>query len=73
MRLRQLIATKLPSSELSGEAEANESYFGGVREGKRGRGAARKVAVFGLLKRGGNGYTAIIPDAKTETLLPIIR
>ncbi len=31
-----------------------------------------KVAVFGLLKRGGKVYTAIIPNAKTETLLPII-
>ena len=73
MRLRQLIASKLPSYELSGEVEADESYFGGVRKGKRGRGAAGKVAVFGLLKRGGKVYTAIVPDAKTETLLPIIR
>lgn len=73
MRLRQLIASKLPSYELSGEVEADESYFGGVRKGKRGRGAAGKVAVFGLLKRGGKVYTAIIPDAKTETLMPIIR
>ena len=53
--------------------EADESYFGGVRKGKRGRGAAGKVAVFGLLKRGGKVYTAIIPDSKTETLMPIIR
>ena len=52
--------------------EADESYFGGVRKGKRGRGAAGKVAVFGLLKRGGKVYTAIIPNAKTETILPII-
>ena len=73
MRLRQLIASKLPSYELSGEVEADESYFGGVRKGKRGRGAAGKVAVFGLLKRGGKVYTAIIPDAKTGTLMPIIR
>ena len=73
MRLRQLIASKLPSYELSGEVEADESYFGGVRKGKRGRGAAGKVAVFGLLKRGGKVYTAIIPNAKTETLLPIIQ
>jgi len=73
MRLRQLIASKLPSYELSGEVEADESYFGGVRKGKRGRGAAGKVAVFGLLKRGGKVYTAIIPNAKTETLMPIIR
>ena len=73
MRLRHLIASKLPSYELSGEVEADESYFGGVRKGKRGRGAGGKVAVFGLLKRGGKVYTAIIPDAKTTTLLPIIR
>jgi len=72
MGLRQLIASKQPSYQLSGEVEADESYFGGVRKGKRGRGAAGKVAVFGLLKRGGKVYAAIIPNAKTETLLPII-
>jgi transposase len=72
-RLRVLIASKQPTYELSGEVEVDESYFGGVRKGKRGRGAAGKVAVFGLLKRGGKVYTAIIPNARTETLLPIIR
>ena len=69
MRLRRLIASHLPSYRLSGEIEADESYFGGVRKGKRGRGAAGKIAVFGLLKRNGRVYTAIIPDARTETLL----
>ena len=72
MRLRMLIASKLPSNEFNGEVEVDESYFGGKRQGMRGRGAAGKVAVFGLLKRGGKVYTAIIPNAKTETLLPII-
>ena len=56
-RLRKLIASKLPCYELSGEVEADESYFGGVRKGKPGRGAAGKIAVFGLLKRGGKGST----------------
>ncbi len=73
MHLRQLIASQLPSYRLCGEVEADESYFGGVLKGTRGRGAAGKVAVFGLLKRGGKVYTAIIPNAKTETLLPIIQ
>ena len=73
MRLRQLIASKLPSYRLCGEVEADESYFGGKRKGKRGRGAGGKVAVFGLLKRGRRVYTAIIPNAKTKTLLPIIQ
>jgi transposase len=72
MRLRQLIASKLPSYELDGEVEADESYFGGARKGKRGRGAAGKVAVFGLLKRRGKVFTAIIPNAKSKTLMPII-
>ena len=40
---------------------------------KRGRGAAGKIAVFGLLKRDGKVCTPIIPNAKTETLLPIIK
>ena len=72
MRLRFLIASQLPSYELNGEVEADESYFGGIRKGKRGRGAAGKVAVFGLLKRGGKVFAAIVPNARTETLLPTI-
>ena len=58
---------------LAGEIEVDESYFGGVRKGKRGRGAGGKVPVFGLLKRGGRVYTVMIEDAKSQTLLGIIR
>ena len=56
-----------------GEIEADESYFGGIRKGKRGRGAAGKVAVFGLIKRNGKVYTVVVPNAQSATLLPIIR
>ena len=38
-----------------GEVELDESYFGGVRKGKKDRGAADKTAVFGILKRNGKG------------------
>lgn len=73
-KLREIIAARIEDvSHLSGEIEADESYFGGVRKGKRGRGAAGKVPVFGLLKRGGKVYTKIIPDARQETLLPILK
>lgn len=42
----------LQADELfDGEVELDESYFGAVRKGKRGRGAAGKTAVFGILKR----------------------
>ena len=56
-----------------GEFEVDESYFGGVRKGKRGRGAAGKVPVFGLLKRGGKVYTQAIPNTKARTLLPVLK
>ena len=57
-RLRLLIYQNSPHLEMfDGEVEADESYFGGQRKGKRGRGAAGKVAVFGLLKRNGKVYT----------------
>jgi transposase len=39
-----------------GEIEVDESYFGGHRKGKRGRGAAGKIPVLGLLKRGGKVF-----------------
>lgn len=73
-RLREIIAKKQDSGLVfSGEIEADESYFGGKRKGKRGRGAAGKVPVFGLLKRGGRVFAEIIPDAKSKTLIPIIQ
>lgn len=56
-----------------GEVEVDESYFGGRRKGKRGRGAKGKVPVFGILKRAGRVYTVPIPNLKTDTLIPIIR
>ncbi len=56
---------------LEGEIEVDESYFGGRR--KRGRGAGNKVPVFGLLKRNGSVYACIIPNARADTLIPIIR
>jgi transposase len=73
-RLRQLIQqVSQDNAPVSGEIEVDESYFGGARKGKRGRGAAGKVPVFGLLKRGGNVYARVIPDVRSSTLKPILR
>ena len=55
-----------------GEIELDESYFGSIRKGKRGRGAGGKTAVFGLLKRNGKVYTVVVKDTKQTTLMPII-
>ncbi|MCL4229737.1 IS1595 family transposase [Candidatus Dependentiae bacterium] len=73
-RLREIIARNQNFGlAFTGEVEVDESYFGGRRKGKRGRGAAGKVPVFGLLKRGGRVFAEIIPDAKSQTLIPIIQ
>lgn len=74
LRLREIIAEKQDLQIIfEGEIEADESYFGGKRKGKRGRGSAGKVPVFGLLKRGGKVYAEIITDAQSKTLMPIIK
>ena len=61
-RLRENISYELSQESndfLSGEIEVVQSYFGGHRKGKRGRGASNKVPVFSLLKRG--GYAVFSP------------
>src|SRR5271163_2858483 len=73
-RLREIIAQQSEdAAPFAGEIEVDESYFGGHRKGKRGRGAAGKVPVFGLLKRGGKVHAVVISDAQSKTLLPIMQ
>ena len=62
------------SSPFEGVLEADESYFGPRRvRGKRGRGASGKTVVFGLLKRGNEVYTEIVPNASKAALQAVIR
>ena len=56
-----------------GPVELDESYFGGRRKGRRGRGAAGKEVVFGILKRNGRVYTVVVDNAKSDTLMPVIK
>ena len=75
-RIRQ--AMVLPGrSKLNGEVEVDETFIGGVKPGKRGRGAAGKVLVFVAVEvRGsaiGRARLQVIPDATAATLLPIIQ
>jgi len=57
---------------LNGHIEVDETYIGGKRAGKRGRGAAGKTAVMGLTERQGKAIIKVVPDVKTRTLLPMI-
>lgn len=56
------------NSPLSGTVEADETYVGGKQSGKRGRGAAGKTVIFGMLERDGNIITKVVPDAALTTL-----
>lgn len=70
-RLAQLCEAESP---LRGEVEIDESYFGERRvRGKRGRGAFKKVPVFGLLKRNGKVYTQIVPNCSRAVLTAILK
>jgi transposase-like protein len=53
--------------------EVDETYIGGYRPGKRGRGAAGKSIVIGAVKRGGPITVQVIPDVKASTLVPFVR
>ena len=71
---RRISEYSYQNSPITGEFEADESYFGLKRiRGKRGRGAGSKTIVFGLFKRNGKVYTEIVPNAKSSTLQAIIR
>lgn len=69
--LRRVLVEELASTDelLKGELEADESYFGGKRKGKRGRGAGHKTIVFGILERGGKVSVSIVTNVKAESLM----
>lgn len=70
--IRLAIVSHAPDfEEFAGEIELDESYFGGKRKGKRGRGAAGKVPVFGLLEREGRVKVEVVKDVTAETLLDL--
>lgn len=66
--------TQTENIKTTGIFECDESYFGARRvRGKRGRGAAGKTPVFGLLKRDGKVYVKIVKNCSKEQLMPVIQ
>ena len=67
--LRKHMAKVDGDPPLGGHVEADETYIGGRRSGgKRGRGAPGKTIVFGMIERGGDVMTRIVPNVKRKTL-----
>jgi transposase len=56
-----------------GECEADETYVGGKRPGKRGRGAAGKTAVVGVVNRRGGVVAKVIGAVNTANIIGHIR
>lgn len=57
---------------LTGEVEVDETYVGGTRHGKRGRGAEGKTKVLGATQRQGKVIAKVVPDVKRHTLVPFM-
>ena len=67
--LRKYMATVDGDPPLGGHVEADETYIGGRRTGgKRGRGAPGKTVVFGMVERGGDVMTRVVPNVRKATL-----
>jgi len=60
------------NNPLSGVVEADETYIGGIRKGKRGRGASNKTAVFGIVQRKGEVKAQVVESINIKTIQPII-
>jgi transposase-like protein len=70
-QIRKMMAGDAPF--LFGKVEADETYIGGKRPGKRGRGAAGKSVAFGMVERESKqAVVKLVPNVQAKTLLPII-
>lgn len=71
--LRQLLGMeKVPRGKMKGRISIDDHYEGGVRKGKRGRGAAGKTVMMGMVGNEGEARVFVIPNVKKATVMPII-
>lgn len=68
-----ILKNNLRYDNLLGEVELDETYIGGRRKGKRGRGAAAKTSVLGMIERDGKVIVEVIPNITTDTLKNLIK
>lgn len=75
-KIREYMGAIDDQPPLTGHVEVDETYIGGkVKGGKKkgitGRGA-NKTVVMGILERGGELFTKVVPNASTRSLIPSI-
>jgi transposase-like protein len=80
-RMAHLIRTELMEQTddiFGGTLEADETYYGGSRKGKKGSKQGRpgpdshKIPVFGVVERGGRVMAVTVPNVKMATVMPHI-
>ncbi len=69
-QIRELMGEELPY--MFGTVEVDETYIGGKRPGKRGRGAAGKTAIVAALERGGNVLPVVVENTTAATVEAVI-
>jgi transposase len=63
---------KEDTNKFTGEVEVDETYIGGKREGKRGRGAEGKTPVVGAVQRKSKVVAKAVPHVKRSILVPFM-
>jgi len=80
-RIRKAMQSGTFMKQLSGEVEVDETFIGGkarnmhVAQRKRritGTGGTDKTAVMGMVQRGGEIRTCVVPDRKKSTLCAVV-
>ena len=74
-KIREYMGAVDGDPPLTGHVEIDETYIGGRRpkiKGFTGRGAKGKTVVMGILERGGEVFTKVVPTAGRKSLIPPI-
>jgi transposase-like protein len=71
-KIREHMAAVDGEEPLSGIVEVDETYVGGHRPGKPGRGAAGKTIIVGMVERDGDVVTKVVPNVRKVTVEPLI-
>lgn len=71
-KIRYMLEHRNSDNQLRGTVEVDETYVGGKKKGKRGRGSENKTPVFGAVQRKGRLSITPVENTKRMTLEPII-
>ena len=62
-----------PLGGFTKQVEVDETYIGGKVDSRDGKPLSNKTVVMGMMQRDGDIMTAVVPDRKMQTLVPIIK